>query len=127
MQLLTKQGYDAFAEEALAERRMAALPPFSHQVLIRAESTKASDPLAFLEQATAIGQTLPGAEDVEFWGPVPAPMERRAGRVRAHLLIQAMQRQALHRWLGPWVERLSELPEARRVRWSVDVDPMEML
>lgn len=127
MQLLTRQGYDAFAEEALAERRLAALPPFSHQVLVRAESTKASDPLTFLERAAAVGQTLPGAQEVEFWGPVPAPMERRAGRIRAHLLIQAMQRQALHRWLELWMEKLAELPEARRVRWSVDVDPMEML
>jgi primosomal protein N' (replication factor Y) len=54
-------------------------------------------------------------------------MERRAGRVRAHLLIQAAQRQALHRWLNHWVTQLAALPEARRVRWSVDVDPMEML
>ncbi|MGD9164677.1 MAG: primosomal protein N' [Chromatiales bacterium] len=127
MQLLTRQGYDAFAEEALAERRLAALPPFSYQVLLRAESTKASDPLTFLERAAVTGRSLPDAEEVEFWGPVPAPMERRAGRVRAHLLIQAAQRQALHRWLNLWVTQLTTLPEARRVRWSVDVDPMEML
>jgi primosomal protein N' (replication factor Y) len=127
MQLLSRQGYDAFAEEALAERRLAALPPFSYQVLLRAESTKASDPLTFLERAAVTGRSLPGAEEVEFWGPVPAPMERRAGRVRAHLLIQATQRQTLHRWLNHWVTQLARLPEARRVRWSVDVDPMEML
>ncbi len=127
LQLLTRRGYDAFADEAMAERRLAALPPFSHQVLLRAESTKAEDPPAFLEQAITLGRSLPGSESVEFWGPVPAPMERRAGRVRAHLLIQALQRQPLHRWLGPWVEKLAALPEARRVRWSVDVDPMEML
>lgn len=127
MQLLTRKGYDAFAEVALEERRLAALPPFSHQVLLRAESTKASDPLAFLESAAAVGKSLPGSEGIEFWGPVPAPMERRAGRVRAHLLIQATQRQALHRWLASWVTSVAGLPEARRVRWSVDVDPMEML
>ncbi len=127
MQLLTQQGYDAFAASALEERRLAALPPFSHQVLLRAESIRASDPLSFLDQAAEMGRSLPGSDQVEFWGPVPAPMERRAGRVRAHLLIQAAQRQALHRWLGSWVGQLGALPEARRVRWSVDVDPMEML
>jgi primosomal protein N' (replication factor Y) (superfamily II helicase) len=127
MQLLSRQGYDAFAEEAMAERRLAALPPFSHQVLVRAESTRANDPLAFLEAAATLGRSLPGSQEIEFWGPVPAPMERRAGRIRAHLLIQATQRQALHRWLSAWVAQLSALPEARRVRWSLDVDPMEML
>ncbi len=127
MQLLSRQGYDAFAEEAMAERRLAALPPFSHQVLVRSESTRTEDPLIFLERAASLGRSLPGSREVEFWGPVPAPMERRAGRTRAHLLIQATQRQALHRWLSVWVAQLAELPEARRVRWSVDVDPMEML
>lgn len=127
MQLLTRSGYDAFAEEALAERRLAALPPFTYQVLLRAESTKAEDPLNFLDSAATLGRSLPGSDAIEFWGPVPAPMERRAGRVRSHLLIQASRRQTLHRWLGPWVKQLGSLPEARRVRWSVDVDPMELL
>jgi primosomal protein N' (replication factor Y) len=127
LQLLTRQGYDAFAEEALAERRMAALPPFSYQVLVRAEAARAEFPLAFLEQAVKAGEELPDAAQIECLGPVPAPMERRAGRVRAHLLIQAAQRQPLHRWLTPWIAQLAALPEARRVRWSVDVDPMEML
>jgi primosomal protein N' (replication factor Y) len=126
MQLLTRQGYDAFAQEALAERRLAALPPFSYQVLLRAESTKMEDPVSFLKRAVILGRLLPGADKVDFWGPVPAPMERRAGKVRAHLLIQADQRQSLHRWLTPWISELGNLPEARRVRWSVDVDPMEM-
>jgi primosomal protein N' (replication factor Y) len=127
MELLIKQGYDAFAHIALEERRLAQLPPFSHQVLLRAESTKAQDPLAFLERAAQLGRSLPEADKVEFWGPIPAPMERRAGRIRAHLLIQSSQRQQLHRWLSQWVSQLSALPESKRVRWSLDVDPMEML
>lgn len=126
MQRLTRDGYEAFAGEALAERRLAALPPYTHQALLRAEATRASDPLAFLNRAAEMGRGLPGAEPVEFWGPVPAPMERRAGRVRAHLLLQSAQRAALHRWLKQWLQELVALPEARRVRWSLDVDPMEM-
>lgn len=127
MELLTRKGYDAFAEVAMEERQLAQLPPFSHQVLLRAESTRAQDPLAFLEQTKELGRSLPLAEHVEFWGPVPAPMERRAGKTRAHLLIQSSHRQALHRWLAQWISQLSSLPDSKRVRWSVDVDPMEML
>lgn len=127
MQILTQQGYGAFSKEALAERRLALLPPFSHQVLIRAESTKASDPIEFLHRAAAVGKSLNGADQIELWGPVPAPMERRAGRIRAHLLVQSSQRKPLHQWLAQWVPELITLPEARKVRWSIDVDPMEML
>ncbi|MCU7884244.1 MAG: primosomal protein N', partial [Candidatus Thiodiazotropha sp. (ex Lucinoma annulata)] len=127
MQLLTRKGYEAFASEALEERRMATFPPYSHQVLLRAESTKASDPEAFLTQAIEVGRQLSGANVLEFWGPVPAPMERRAGKTRAHLLIQSAQRQPLHLWLAKWIPEITELPASRRVRWSIDVDPQEML
>lgn len=127
MQLLIRQGYDTFAKEAMAERKLALLPPYSHQVLIRAESTKAEDPIEFLRQAAEAGRRLPGGEQIELWGPVPAPMERRAGRIRAHLLVQSNQRGPLQRWLSCWITDIGTLPEARKVRWSIDVDPMEML
>jgi primosomal protein N' (replication factor Y) len=127
MQLLTNKGYDAFAAEALDERRLAAFPPYSHQVLLRAESTKADDPERFLDQAVRLGRALNGSKFIEFWGPVPAPMARKAGKTRAHLLIQSSQRQALHQWLVNWVSAISKIPESRSVRWSVDVDPQEMM
>jgi primosomal protein N' (replication factor Y) len=126
LQTLIHQGYDAFAREALSERRLAALPPFSYQALIRAEAPREGVPIAFLEQALELTQGL-AHEGLELWGPVPAPMERRAGRYRAHLLVQAPSRSDLQRLLKQWLPRVRELKSARRVRWSVDVDPQEML
>lgn len=127
MQLLTRQGYGRFAEEALQERQLAMLPPYTHQILIRAESTQADYPELFLKQLLQKCQPLSKSRALEFWGPVPAPMERRAGKTRAHLLIQSTQRQSLHRWLSEAIHLIGELPHARKVRWSVDVDPLEML
>lgn len=125
LQTLVTQGYEAFAAAALAERQAAELPPFSWQALLRAEASDGALPAAFLEEARAAGEGL--AAGVDLLGPVPAPMERRAGRYRAHLLIQARQRQALHRFLDAWVERLGALKLARKVRWSLDVDPQELV
>jgi primosomal protein N' (replication factor Y) len=59
-------------------------------------------------------------------GPVPAPMARRGGRRRAQLLLQSGQREALQRLLDRWVPQLERMPSARRVRWSLDVDPIEL-
>jgi primosomal protein N' (replication factor Y) len=126
LQTLIHQGYDAFAKEALSERRLAALPPFSYQALMRAEAPREGGPKEFLEQALELTRGLAG-EGLELWGPVPAPMERRAGRFRAHLLVQAPSRSELQRLLKQWLPRVRELKSARRVRWSVDVDPQEML
>ncbi|MGD8932594.1 MAG: primosomal protein N' [Chromatiales bacterium] len=115
-----------FADAALQERRLAELPPFSYQVLLRAEANQAQAPLDFLKAAASSGQRLPQSKELEFWGPVPAPMERRAGRIRAHLLIQGRERGILQQWLSRWTPTLTALPEARKVRWSLDVDPQEM-
>ncbi|MEN8178604.1 MAG: primosomal protein N' [Pseudomonadota bacterium] len=126
LQGLAHKGYSAFAREALHERQLANLPPFSYQVLLRAESTKEEDPIRFLNLASETGKQLSSTSDLEFWGPVPAPMERRAGKIRAHLLVQSNNRGVLQRWIGSWVTQLTELPAAKKVRWSLDVDPQEM-
>ena len=62
---------------------------------------------------------------VEVWGPVPATMERRAGRYRAQLVLQSDRRGELQRLLSSLVRQLETTKEARRVRWSVDVDPAD--
>jgi primosomal protein N' (replication factor Y) len=53
-------------------------------------------------------------------------MERRAGRWRAQLLLESAARGPLQRLLDAWLPRVENLPEARRVRWSIDVDPLEV-
>jgi primosomal protein N' (replication factor Y) len=122
---LIQEGYGAFANEALSERRSALLPPYSYQALIRAEATSDNLPRSFLEAAMEQGRSL--TNNVEFWGPVPAPMERRAGHFRAHLLLQSNSRQELHSLLTGMLPKMRGLKLARRVRWSLDVDPQEML
>jgi primosomal protein N' (replication factor Y) len=57
---------------------------------------------------------------------VAAPMEKRAGRFRAQLLLQASKRSELHRLLKPWIQQLEDSKSGRKVRWSLDVDPIEM-
>jgi primosomal protein N' (replication factor Y) len=125
LQTLVRQGYAAFARAALAEREAARLPPASHIALLRAEAMEASLPSAFLERARQQIDEL-GAAEVEVWGPVPAAMERRAGRYRAQLLLQSAKRSGLQRLLGNLVRWLEQAKAARRVRWSVDVDPADM-
>jgi primosomal protein N' (replication factor Y) len=124
--MLRRRGYPAFAAAALEERRAAGLPPFSHQALLRAEGRERAQAIAFLVQAHKEARTLAACE-VELFGPIPAPMERRAGRYRAQLLLQATERAALQRLLAAWTPCLYRLEGRGQVRWSLDVDPQEML
>ncbi len=124
LRVLVSQGYPAFAAAALVERQAALLPPFAHQALLRAEATDPKRATAFLKAARALADPL--ADGVELLGPAPAPMERRAGRYRAQLLLQAARRQDLHGFLDRWTMRLWTQTPDRQVRWSLDVDPMEL-
>ncbi len=126
LQTLIHQGYNAFAQLCLDERCQASLPPFRYQALLRAEAPSSEKPIRFLEDAARQAAHF-NTQGIELWGPVPAPMERRAGRIRAHLLIQAGHRSILHRVLSQLVPSLGKLKSARHVRWSIDVDPQEML
>ena len=125
LQSLLSHDYGHFAQALLAERQAANLPPFSHLTLLRAEAVDAQAPLRFLEEARSQAALL-NCTGVELYGPFPAPMERRAGRSRAQLLLQSSSRASLQQLLTPWLQRLEILKSGRRVRWSIDVDPLEM-
>ncbi len=125
LRLLVERGYGAFATEALTERQLAQLPPYAHLALLRAEAPALAAPQAFLEEARLLAEQC-GEPGVALLGPVPAPMERRAGRYRAQLLLQSENRAALHRLLERWLPLLEASKAGRKVRWSLDVDPMEM-
>ena len=118
---LLQSGYEAFAGEICADRRAACLPPFSYQALLRSDAHKKEDVRRFLEQAK---RCFPVGEAV-IYGPFPAMMERRGGRTRWYLLVQAGNRPALHRQLDMWIMHLQKLTSVRKVRWSVDVDPQD--
>ena len=126
LRVLVLQGYRKFCEEALEERRHARLPPFASLALVRAEALQRDAPQSFLRAAGACVSERPHP-GVSVLGPAPSPMERRAGLYRAQLLVDATSRAALQRFLPGWIAEVEALPSARKVRWSVDVDPQEMV
>jgi primosomal protein N' (replication factor Y) len=120
---VARHDYEAFAMEALEERRVAGFPPYAHLALLRAEAKKAGEPHAFLREAARAARAT-GAK-VEVFDPVAASLERKAGFERAQLLVRARSRGALQPFLREWRARLAERG-SRSVRWSLDVDPQEV-
>ena len=123
LRCLVEEGYAPFAQALLEQRRRQALPPFRYHVLLRAEATRRHLPLAFLKQAAHLASAL--STQVTLLGPLPAPLEKRAGRFRFQLLLEADTRPALHQLLDNLLPQLENDDNARRVRWSVDVDPLD--
>ncbi|NDK39786.1 primosomal protein N' [Pseudoxanthomonas gei] len=131
---LINGGYHAFAEAELAQRQAAGFPPFAHLALLRAEAGHMEVATGFLQAAKALlapaesrGEARAEARATpEIQGPLPAPMSRRAGMHRMQLLLSSSSRRDLHALLDAALPLIYALPDARKVRWSLDVDPLDL-
>ncbi|MDX1706031.1 primosomal protein N' [Pseudidiomarina sp.] len=122
VQDLVNNGYHHFARTALRERELTMLPPFTQLTLFRADANDGGLALAALER---IASYFPQLDGITVLGPMPAVMERRAGRYRYQLLVQCNNRGLRAQLLRHVLPQLEACPELRRVRWSVDVDPQD--
>jgi len=121
---LRTQDYAGFAGAALAEREAARWPPYSHLVVVRAQAPQRESVFAFLRRVARIATS--GSAATTVYGPAPATMERLGGRHRGQVLLQSERRGPLHELVGELIAQIRQWPESRRVRWSVDVDPLEV-
>jgi primosomal protein N' (replication factor Y) len=120
---LVHEGYDGFAARELDNRAAAGLPPFRAMALLRAEATPLDAAIDALARLVA---PVRGSPRLDLWGPVPAPMARRADRFRAQCALVTDDRPHLGRLLDRIVAQADERA-LRAVRWSIDVDPYDMV
>ena len=120
LQDLVNNGYQDFSRYALKERQEMGLPPYSNLAIIRCESHKIDDINNFLFDL--IPEHLPSG--IQLLGPVPAALERIAGKYRYQLHIQGDERKKLRLYLNQLVDYISQSKLASKVRWSIDIDPV---
>lgn len=125
LQQMLKQDYQALAQHLLAERHECQLPPFSHWALLRAESLQSEYSEKFLH--TLQQQLVTKSTAVKILGPIPAVMSKRQGHYRFQLLLQSQDRKSLHDVLSYSTDLLEGNKFRKKVRWSLDVDPIEIL
>ncbi|KFB66460.1 primosomal protein N' [Candidatus Accumulibacter vicinus] len=121
---LVRHDYPAFAATQLKERQQAGFPPYAHQAMLRAEALSMAESLSFLAAARACPESEADPL-VIFYDPVPMRLARRASLERAQLLVESPSRRALQRFLSRWVTRLEAIRAPSRLRWHLEVDPLE--
>ena len=119
---LINSNYGLFTSHILREREVIGLPPYGYLALIRSEHSNLNDAEQLLRD---LRQQTEG-QPAQCLGPLPAPMTKKAGRFRAQLILQSDNRKALHQRLQQIVALADQHPLAKKVRWSVDVDPADM-
>ncbi len=124
IQDLIHQGYAQVAQHLLQERQNLRLPPASYQAVIRAQSRYIEPVLSFLQQCFNLFQESP---DIDMIGPIPAGHAKRAGQVRYCLILNAATRRAISQALHTHLQALIALAHRYRVRWVLDIDPVDFM
>jgi primosomal protein N' (replication factor Y) len=107
----------------LQERTAMQFPPSSFFALLRSEAAEYSLVNQFLTAAGNLARQL--SSDVTIYDVIRPQMERLKSMERGQLLLQANTRLALQRLLKMWMPEIRALPLANKVRWSLDIDPLE--
>ena len=121
---LLARGYRDFSEEVLKQRKSCALPPYTFMLLIRARAHQQNLTYQFLRDIKS-SMLRSGSSRLNLFGPIPASLERKAGMYQSQLVVIASNRGAIQRRLAGWAEVIQQHPLAKRVRWNIEVDPLE--
>jgi len=123
---LINQPYRVIANKLLKERETISMPPVGSLCVIRAEDQQEQLAIQFLSDVAAL-LIQHNQQQVLVLGPVPAIMEKRAGRYRAQLLLSCPTRKPIHQLLDHYIDIISAQKLAKKVRWSIDIDPLDLL
>lgn len=124
IECLCNQGYENFAIDGLSERKGLSLPPFYHQVIIRAESANENEAMQLL---AAMRHDLEPhfPQGLFLVGPYAAIIVRKAGQHRALLSLKSANRGPLHQVTAMMTDWLEQATRQHRIRFAIDVDPLE--
>ncbi len=125
LQTLLKSDYYTAAQHILKERQQASLPPYRYSVLLRADSKSQDYNQDYLSHICELLKQQ-SHSDIDIWGPIPAPMARKAGKERAHVLLLSNDRAKLHYDIRHWWTQVLQLPRQQQLRLSLDIDPQEL-
>ena len=128
LQNLMRGGYNEFATIILEERKNGRMPPFCRLAMLKANSRALTTSIKFLANCEVFVQEINHKyhQKVESIGPFPAPLEKRGGKFRAHLMLKSNTQATLQRLLTELVKRLEKIKTTPGLTWYLDVDPADL-
>ena len=121
---LLESGYRSFAKQTLKERKAAWMPPYRYAALLRCESKDQELNQSFLQEHAQVLRQA-SENSIDLWGPIPAPMERKAGRYQAHMVLLSKDRARMHFYIRQWWQNVWH-NKPHGMKLSLDIDPQEL-
>jgi len=120
---LRAHDYAAYANDLLDERQSMQFPPMSYFAVLKAEANDYGLVLNFLNHAMLLAREI--SQVLMIYDPVRPQMERLKGMERGHLLVQGKTRADMQNLLRAWIPQLRAQKLSNKLRWSLDIDPLE--
>ena len=118
----SKHDFESFAAMELQARKELNFPPFSRLILIELSSTDQKTITTLSGNITKyLSSHLP--ETTEVLGPVDAPIPRKRGKYRMHILIKSRNPRHLKTFIQDVIDTYSKGKETV----IVDVDPVDLI
>jgi len=118
----SRQDFESFAEMELRAREELNFPPFSRLILIELLSDNLST-LKTLSENVAQYLSSHVPETVEVLGPVDAPIPRKKGKYRMHILIKSGN----PRHLKTFIQDVIDIYSKGKETVIIDVDPVDLI
>ncbi len=116
--------YGEHARQILVKREDTGMPPAGKLLMLRTDSVDAETGEQFLlKLRQQVEGRLPAT--TKLIGPLPSPMQRRAGKFRSQMLVITPNRQFAQFAAAELVKIAQTLPLGRGMKWSIDVDPLD--
>ena len=126
LQAMLSRSFGEQARDLLQNRLQTGLPPAGQMLVIRCDSQDPAAGEQFLHQLRRKA-TVSMPPRVSMIGPLPSALPRRAGKFRCQLTVLASDRGAAQQAARCLVAVAETLRSPGDLRWSIDVDPTEVM
>jgi primosomal protein N' (replication factor Y) len=123
LQNMLRHDYLSLAKEDLFIRRSLNLPPWSSHALFRVGRNNYNLAESFLNRICGLINSQ--VKDSSVWIMGPSLFQKRDGSLKWQLLVQHNSRKGLQFLMGSTLRLIHNLPEAKKINWSLDIDPDE--
>ncbi len=121
LQCLVKQGYEPFAQQLLQERKDVRLPPYSYLAKWVVNGRDRAEVMTMAQKIKRLAADIQ-ADAINFFGPMPALMERVNERYYVELVVLSTNRALLHQKLSDIYPKVQKLKWSKQLRWYLQVD-----
>ena len=124
LQAILHKPYADHARDILDAREASSMPPAGKLLMLRTDSADIDTGEQFLIALRQ--QAEPNlTPNTKLIGPLPSPMQRRAGKFRSQLLVTVNSHKSAQYMASLLVSIAESLPIKRGMKWSIDVDPQD--